>query len=85
MFNQNKILFFSLSGMLCLGSSLVEAVPTDNLQDTRRQAQERQEWLEQPRVQMEVHWLEENNMPLSFKHGIRFTDEIAKRIFGGDD
>ena len=47
MFNQNKILFFSLSGMLCLGSSLAGAAPTDNLQDTRRQAQERQERLEQ--------------------------------------
>ena len=39
--------------MLCLGSSLAGAAPTDNLQDSRRQAQERQERLEQPRVQMD--------------------------------
>lgn len=32
---------------------MVEAAPTDNLQDTSRQAQEWQERLEQPRVQME--------------------------------
>lgn len=40
--NKQTILFLSLSGILCLGSSLAEAAPTDNLQDTRRQAQERQ-------------------------------------------
>lgn len=45
--NKQTILFLSLSGILCLGSSLAEAAPTDNLQDTRRQAQERQERLEQ--------------------------------------
>ena len=53
MLNKQKILFLSFSGVLCLGSSLAGAAPTDNLQETRRQAQERQERLEQPRVQMD--------------------------------
>lgn len=47
MLSKQKILFMSFSGMLCLGSPLAEVAPTDNLQDTRRQAQERQERLEQ--------------------------------------
>ncbi|MBR1694736.1 MAG: hypothetical protein IJ709_04970 [Selenomonas sp.] len=45
--NKQKILFLSFSGVLCLGSSLAGAAQTDNLQETCRQAQERQERLEQ--------------------------------------
>ena len=44
--SKQKILFMSPSSMLYLGSSLAYAVPMGNLQDTRRQAQERQERLE---------------------------------------
>lgn len=51
--NKQKILFIILGSMIFLWSSLAEASPIDNLQDTRRQAQERQERLEQPRVQVE--------------------------------
>lgn len=70
MLSKKYRLFLSLSGMLCLGSSLAGAAPTDNLQDSRRQAQERQERLEQPRVQMDG---EETQKPVEEQDsGVRF-------------
>lgn len=70
MLNKQKILFLGFSGVLCLGSSLAGAAPTDNLQDSHRQAQERQERLEQPRVQMDG---EDTQKPVEEQDsGVRF-------------
>ena len=49
-----RIIVLCLLNSNCLiNVSVGNASPTNNLQDTRRQAQERQERLEQPRVQMD--------------------------------